>query len=137
MNLKNLVENLTMAEREELLNILSNDYPVWTTKPPHIKKEILNEKTTEKENKDTEDFTMNSRVKDINKRSVVKARENTWTDSGEDRHIKTPEKPITPRNRKPPKKKGVVCYVCGKQNSINASLIYGEYYRCDNCLGIR
>ena len=27
------------------------------------------------------------------------------------------------------------CHACGKTNEVNASLVFGEYYRCENCVG--
>ena len=134
MNLRNFVQGLTIEERTELLDILTEDSLTWTTMPPYIE-DILSQEVVHKKNK-TEDFTMNKNNSITNKKKEpVVAKENTWSDTGEDRHIKTPEIKATPRNRKPPKKKNVTCYVCGKKNSVNANLIYGEFYRCDNCIG--
>tara|TARA_B100001094_G_C18078591_1_gene743954 strand:- start:639 stop:1037 length:399 start_codon:yes stop_codon:yes gene_type:complete len=65
----------------------------------------------------------------------VRARENTWADTGEDRHIETPKSHITPRTRKAPAKKTVKCHACGKTEKVNAGLVFGEYYRCDRCIG--
>lgn len=146
MDLKSLVESLTIEEREELLNILSDSISTWTTMPPHIEEILSNnndqpEPTEEdflkKNTVDIEDFSMKRQdnTSESKKKNKVKARENTWVDTGEDRHIKTPEKPLTPRTRKPPKKKNVKCSTCGKSFKINSSLLYGEYYRCENCIG--
>ena len=69
------------------------------------------------------------------RRETVKARANTWTDTGEHKDISTPEATRTPRNRPAPKKKDVTCHICGKKDKVNASLVYGEFYRCDRCTG--
>ena len=86
----------------------------------------------------SEDFTMKSdkSVKENTKRVAVKGKENTWSDDGtECANIKTPDTPRTPRQRKPPKMKSVTCHVCNKKEEVNASLVYGEFYRCDRCTG--
>jgi hypothetical protein len=148
MNLKSFVDGLTLEERRELLDILTENSLSWTTMPPHIEEMLSNnndqsEPTEEdflkKNTVDIEDFSMKRQdnTSESKKKKKVQARENTWVDTGEDRHIKTPEKPLTPRTRKPPSKKEVQCHVCGKTRKVNASLVYGEYYRCDRCTGNR
>lgn len=79
------------------------------------------------------DFSMKKNIKP--RRSIVQAGENTWVDEGEDRHIKTPEIKRTPRNRSAPQMREVKCSACGKVSKINAGLVFGEYYRCDRCIG--
>jgi hypothetical protein len=79
------------------------------------------------------DFSMKKNIKP--RRSIVQAGENTWVDEGEDRHIKTPEIKRTPRNRSAPKMREVKCSACGKVSKINAGLVFGEYYRCERCIG--
>jgi hypothetical protein len=81
-----------------------------------------------------EDFTVN-RNSASNGKIPVQARENTWSDVGEDSHIETPEFEKTPRNRPKPKTKSIQCHICSKTFHIAASLVYGEYYRCDRCIG--
>lgn len=134
MNLKNFVEGLTNSEREELFDILTNSLNTATTMPPHIVKEF-----EEKPQRVQEDFTMHkdkpSSIKGQSRKQPVRARENTWTDTGEYREVETPETKRTPRNRLPPQKKEVTCHVCGKNSKVNANIVYGEYYRCDRCTG--
>jgi len=125
MSMKDFVDTLNEEQKKALLEALSGKETDNDTKEQSLEDNI------------TEDFRV---VKNNNSplsrgRQQVKAGPNTWSDTGEDRHIKTPEIKATPRNRKPPKKKNVTCYVCGKKNSVNANLIYGEFYRCDNCIG--
>jgi len=135
MNLRNFVEGLTIAEREELIDILTENYTTWTTMPPHIK-EMLSQDEKRDKTSVMENFQV---IKDNNvnkkRKEAVKAHGNTWEDTGEDRHIETPKVNITPRNRSKPKIKEIKCHVCGKTQKVNASLVYGEYYRCDNCVG--
>lgn len=131
MNLKAFVQTLSTKEREELFNILTEDTSNWTTRPPHI------EEVVPRENIASEDFVMHkpSVLSSNKRREAVRAESNTWTDEGEDRHIETPSIKRTPRTRKAPAKKNVTCHVCGKSQEINASLVYGEFYRCDRCTG--
>jgi hypothetical protein len=134
MNLRNFVEGLTIEERTELLDILTENSLTWTTMPPHME-DIAPQEVVDRKNK-TEDFTMhkNNSISNKKKEPVV-AKQNMWSDTGEDRNIVTPEITKTPRTRKPPAKKTVTCNACGKKESLNASLVYGEYYRCNSCLG--
>jgi hypothetical protein len=132
MDLKSLVESLTIKEREELLTILSDSISTWTTMPPHIKEMLEGD-----DSEDKQDFVMNKSSSNTRSRQAVKAGNNTWVDTGESREIETPEINKTPRNRKPPQKKSVRCHICGKERKVNAALIYGEYYRCDSCTGNR
>lgn len=127
MNLKAFVNGLTEQEKTELLNILTELHTDYIEV-----EDIPQQKLATADN--SEDFTMKKSNSNVgNKREAVQARSNTWSDTGEDRHITTPDVPRTPRNRKPPQKKEVTCRACGKKNKINAALIYGEYYRCDSC----
>lgn len=136
MNLKAFVETLSVEERGELLSILTSHLD--TVEPPTpTQKEAVSEKSQPAKSNINEDFTMNTgnSIKSTNKRTPVQARKNTWSDTGEDRHIETPSVTRTPRNRKPPAKKDVVCSACGKKDKVNSSLVYGEYYRCERCVG--
>lgn len=131
MNLKAFVQTLSIKEREELLNILTEDTNNWTTQPPHIEEEAPPKPSV------SEDFVMHkaNALSNNKRREAVQAKTNQWADEGEDRHIETPEIRKTPRTRKPPQKKQCVCHICGKKENVNASLVYGEYYRCNSCLG--
>lgn len=117
MSMKDFVDTLTDEQKKALMEAL------------------VGGKSDQPESTINEDFTMTQVNSSKNKREPVRAGKNTWTDNGEDRHIVTPEKPPTPRNRKPPKKRDVKCSVCGKTQQVNSSLVYGEYYRCNNCIG--
>jgi len=120
MSLKKMIKDLTQAEKQELLEMLSatNDDVIES---PAVKSDFTMDK---------ERFTSDRR------REPVKARENTFVDNGTDhKDIVTPEIERTPRNRKPPAKKQVVCRSCGKTFKVNARLVYGESYRCDRCTG--
>lgn len=136
MNLNAFVQTLSFQEREKLLHILIEDSNNWTTQPPHIEWTTTTQPPKSKTTV-SEDFVMHkaSSLSNNKRREAVQAKTNQWSDEGEDRHIETPEIRKTPRTRKPPTKRQVRCHVCGKTESVNASLVYGEYYRCNSCLG--
>ena len=103
---------------------------------------LLNKKMEEKsdeapdvpDNDIAEDFTV-SRTPNKARKSTVRASKNQFVDEGEDKHIETPNIQATPRNRRPPKKVQRTCHVCGKKFEILASLVSGEYIRCNRCIG--
>jgi len=70
--------------------------------------------------------------------SPVSAKENTFVDEGvehKDSGNTTPEVSLTKRGRPPTKYKEVICHVCGKRDSVHEALGFGEFYRCNNCIG--
>jgi len=137
---KALLESLTQEQKNELVNSLLNS---------NVKKDEM-QTPTEKQTKEQsvsdptqsrvkEDFTV-QRSDNLDKRKeVVRARKNSWTDDGEFRDEEVDyakfEKMKTPRRRGKPKKREVECHVCGKTFTINESLIYGEFVRCNKCTG--
>lgn len=129
MSMKDFVDTLSDEQKQALLAALSDKDSVSSQMLP----EEVNEETT---TIITEDFRVQREPTEYSRRrEPVRARENTWTDTGEAKDIQTPDVKRTPRTRKPPQKKSVQCSVCGKTNTINSSLVYGQYYRCDNCTG--
>ena len=129
MSMKDFVELLTPEQKAALLSALSDSDSAVSNLVP----EEVNEETKAHI---TEDFQV-KKQNNLNKKrkEAVQAHENTWTDTGEDRHIETPSTSITPRNRAKPPTKSVKCHVCGKTNTVRSNLVYGEYYRCDSCIG--
>lgn len=71
------------------------------------------------------------------RKEPVRARKNEWNDIGEFRDLDAPEyqKTPTPRRREPPKKIDVECHVCGRSFKVDQRFVYGEYYRCNKCVG--
>jgi formylmethanofuran dehydrogenase subunit E len=127
MSFDDFVGSLTEEQKAQLLNALA----------PKAKEEPVEQPNE----KIVEDFTMHkdkgsNGVKDRRKQPV-KAKANTWTDTGEHREVATPDVQRTPRNRPTPKKKDVLCNACGKTFKVNANIVYGEYYRCERCVGTR
>tara|TARA_B100000902_G_scaffold284953_1_gene270955 strand:- start:8275 stop:8649 length:375 start_codon:yes stop_codon:yes gene_type:complete len=123
MSMNEFVKTLSEEQKAALLSALAET------------EEVIEE--AEETSDITEDFRVvkKSSLKSNGRREPVKARQNTWTDTGEHKDIATPDVQRTPRNRPPPRKKNVVCNACGKSFKVNASIVYGEYYRCDRCTG--
>lgn len=86
------------------------------------------------------DFSTNHGSSEKGKKEPVKAGENIFVDDGSehrDAENTTPNVPLTPRRRKPYEPKSVNCHVCGKNYKVNPSLLSGEFYRCDSCVGTK
>jgi formylmethanofuran dehydrogenase subunit E len=128
MSMKEFVDLLNSEQRKALLEALTGK-EINTSVNPQPQE-------TDTEHNITEDFQV-KKQNNLNKKrkEAVQASHNTWKDTGEDRHIETPNASITPRNRAKPKTKSVKCHVCGKTNNVRSNLVYGEYYRCDSCIG--
>ena len=136
MSMEDFAKPLTPEQRQALLAALTEtinlNHQTYT--------ENVSEEPQQKEvatNNVADDFTMHkkSSLQNNSRRMPVKAKENTWTDTGEFKEVSTPNTARTPRNRQPPQKKNVTCHVCGKSQKVNSSIVYGEYYRCDRCTG--
>ncbi|NBP01087.1 MAG: hypothetical protein EBU90_13320 [Proteobacteria bacterium] len=82
------------------------------------------------------DFRMNKSIDNKNKRKEpVRAKENTWVDTGEKRDIITPEFTPVARTREAPEKIKIKCHICGRMTEVDNRFVYGEFYRCNNCTG--
>lgn len=134
----NFIQTLTKEQKAALIKALSDDATEvevesrWQHEEPVSKAVDGSDGQVEVK----EDFSVVRKPTKFSKsKEPVVARENTWTDTGEDRHIETPKAQRTPRTRKAPSKKTVKCHACGKTEKVNAGLVFGEYYRCDGCIG--
>lgn len=130
MSMKDFISTLSEEQKAALLNALQGENDI-SIEPEPIKKNVKEETSRVI----TEDFTMRkeSGIKNSKRKEPVKARQNTWTDTGEARNIVTPDIKRTPRERQPPKKVDVKCHVCGKEFSTDKRFVFGEYNRCDRC----
>jgi formylmethanofuran dehydrogenase subunit E len=135
MSMDDFVQTLTEEQKAALIKALGGnteeepisevvDGPQEEQAPPPDMNQKFNE------------FVMN-KEKELEKSSKrpVRAKENAWVDTGEDRHIETPETSRTPRNRQPPKMKRVICSKCSSMEMVNESILCGEFYRCSRCVG--
>ena len=131
MSMDNFVQTLTEEQKAALIKALSSD----ESPAPEVESRWQHEEPIS-EAVDG-DFTMNKgrEVENKKRRRAVKGGNNTWEDTGEHSDVSTPSVKRTPRNRQPPKMKDVTCNSCGKTFTLNASLVYGEYYRCESCTG--
>lgn len=128
------LNSLTPEQKMKMVQALMKDLDVPEN---HIETPVTNVEPVERKSVPTvnDDFTV-TRKEDNNGRKAVRAKKNQWSDDGsEHMDIETPEFKRTARNRPKPKKKKVSCHVCGKNFSVNASLSYGEYHRCNKCTG--
>tara|TARA_Y100000992_G_scaffold302684_1_gene278360 strand:+ start:7026 stop:7433 length:408 start_codon:yes stop_codon:yes gene_type:complete len=128
---KALLDSLTPEQKSQLIegllntNVKSDDKRV-KAEPTHTSKV-------------KEDFTVSRNEELDQRKKVVKARKNSWSDVGEfrdeDVDYEKFEKTRTPRRRGKPKKREVECHVCGKMFSVNENMVFGEYMRCNRCTG--
>jgi len=125
MNFEDLVSSLNEEQKRALINALNS------------KKEQPRKEEVFKNLKPTvgEDFTVNREVIERGGRNPVKARDNEWVDDGQFRDIETPSGKISPRNRPKPKKIEVECHVCGRTFHVNQQYVYGDFQRCNRCVG--
>ena len=126
--MKDFVNTLNDEQKAALLAALSSTQAEST----HLVKE-------EKVNT-VDDFRMHktSNLPTNSRREPVKAHKNMWIDNSIDARgseTQTKDYTPTPRTRKIPKKKSIICNSCGKRYDINSNLVYGEYYRCEKCVG--
>ena len=123
MNTNNFLGMLNEEQKKALLEALLNNAPADIPKPSTSSARV------------DENFRVNRQDNNVRRREPVRARNNEWTDNGEDRHIETPKFEKVPRKRNPYTKVEVECHVCGKKFKEDPSTIYGEYYRCSRCIG--
>ena len=120
MSMDEFIMTLTEEQKAMLLKALTND---------NIKQS--NEIVVE--DKNTFITSSKPRLANQKRREPVRAKQNTWNDSGEDRNIETPQYQPTPRTREKIEKISVQCHACKKEFTIDPRFVYGEYYRCDRC----
>lgn len=86
-----------------------------------------------------EDFTV-TRPESSNGKRPVRAKKNQWKDTGENREENFDPQTFekmgkTARTRPEHKKTTVSCHVCGKSFKADVELIFGEFVRCNRCIG--
>ena len=135
--LKAMIEHLSPEELDQL-RVIINNMTTDTTKAPDVAEVFAKSSkpaTTEQTGNDM-DFTMSTPRR--KKEAVRASGKNMFTDDGSDAkddENSTPEYTPTPRRRKAPTTRNVQCSACGKTFAKHASLIHGEYHRCDRCCG--
>ena len=130
---KDLLKNLTTEQKQALLDQLMSSLSQTTTEEP---------KETEQDvpaNNVNVDFRVtNSKLE--RGRTPVRARKNSWQDTGEWNIPEGEEewggnRKRSERNRSKAKRVKLECSVCGKTYMENPNLVYGEYHRCNRCGG--
>lgn len=126
MSMKDFIGTLSEEQKKALIDAL------MSTDNNSTKQE-----TQDNDNKPSlrNDFTVDPKKSNNRRREPVRARKNEWVDTGEFKDIETEYGEKTPRNRKPPKKVDVECSVCGRSFKADSRYIYGEYHRCNKCVG--
>jgi len=138
MSMNDFVKMLSNEQRLALLKALQNDSPALSEVPKEVKQDTIKqiENSTQKDqNNVSDDFKVSSIKKNNKRREPVRGRENRWKDEGEFRDIETPKVDRVARNRPAHKKAEVECSVCGKPFKVDPKYIYGEYHRCNRCVG--
>lgn len=134
--LKSLLDNLSQEQKESLVAKLITDV---SKLQPEKEIESRQEDDSSAPRRVNEDFTVDRNDNQLQRKSSVKFKKNSWVDTGEDRDpdfdYSELEKRKTPRKRGKPNKQEVECHVCGKSFSINSNLVYGEFHRCNRCTG--
>lgn len=129
--LQTLLSTLTKEQKEQLVAKLITD--VGNLQPEQEPEPTTNPSKSN-------DFSTNW-GKNIEGKAPVKAKSNTWSDTGESRdpdfdpskyeamgRATRPEASRTNMVKK-------TCSVCNKEFEIASSLVYGEFIRCNRCTG--
>ncbi|NDG28585.1 hypothetical protein EB118_00580 [bacterium] len=129
MSMEDFVNTLNDDQKRALLKALNENSPTIQSVPKEV-----NEQTKKAIN---QNFITESKpnIQNHKRREPVKARKNEWEDTGELRDITTPEYERTPRRRPQQNKTEVECHVCGKSFKLDQRFVYGEYHRCNRCIG--
>lgn len=131
MSMEDFVKTLNEEQKKALLDALNNNTP----SVQHVPAKINNQ--TKKAINESFIVETKPKLQNQQRREPVQSRGNTWVDTGESRDILTPDTERTPRRREPPKKHMVECHVCGKEFKADKRFMYGEFVRCDRCVGKR
>lgn len=145
MSFDNFIKTLSKEQKDALLAALSDNSEPQSSEPQPVKKKAGRPKKptapkTVRIREDTgvvvnEDFTVTRKKTNQKNRVAVKAKPNTWEDTGESRDVETPEYQPTKRARPKPKYVKAKCSVCNKDMKVRKDLVYGEFFRCDKCVG--
>ena len=147
MVLNNFFNSLTDEQKKQLAGALLSS--VESQSPPDKDKKIIKSKTKNiKKDLPKEppqivvdhDFTVTraeSKDSQNRRKEPVRARKNEWKDTGEFRDVNSPDYDLTPspRKREAPKKIDVECHVCGRSFKADQRFVFGEYHRCNRCVG--
>jgi formylmethanofuran dehydrogenase subunit E len=126
--MEDFINTLSESQKRALLDALTKNSETTL-------KDIPQQVKTESIKKINEDFTINKEKSNNKRREPVRGRENRWVDEGEFRDVETPKTERVARNRPQHKKVEVECSVCGKPFRVDPKYVYGEYHRCNRCVG--
>lgn len=133
MNFDDFIKSLSDEQKQMLLSSLQTQNVEDKPKPK------MEAKATPSKKQEgitvTENFFVKRENEESRGRSPVRARKNQWQDEGEFRDVETPKGDRTPRNREKSKKVEVECHVCGRTFQVDPRYVYGDYQRCNRCVG--
>jgi formylmethanofuran dehydrogenase subunit E len=136
-DMANFIESLSpeqMSQFQQVFKTIGDTMGVETKEEPEQKEEIASSNIEV-----NEDFTVTRKINDSTRRNPVKAKKNKWVDDGsfqlEGEEEFSSDRKRSSRNRGKTKKLELECSVCGKKYMEHASLVYGEYHRCNRCGG--
>lgn len=138
MDLNNFLNSLTDEQKKQLADALLSSTSNNDTDNKQSEEHIIRSTRSPTETVSVgEDFRVIKKAESqqTRRKESVRARKNEWKDTGEFRDIHTPDFEPTPRKRQPPKKVDVECHVCGRSFKVDQRFVFGEYYRCNKCVG--
>lgn len=131
MNFDDFIKTLSDEQKQMLMQSLIQ-------KPQEVEVQVKPKEVPVKKSNAvvTEDFFVKRGNDELSRgKNPVRAKKNEWYDEGEFRDVETPKGERTPRNREKSKKVEVDCHVCGRSFQVDPRYIYGDYQRCNRCVG--
>jgi hypothetical protein len=144
MDLNNFFNSLTDDQKTQLANALLSSVDSTSDKDkPKAKAKPKKEEPKTKKSPQilVDDNFIVTKVESVDsqnrRKEPVRARKNEWQDTGEFRDVNSPDYDLTPspRKREAPKKIDVDCHVCGRSFKADQRFVFGEYHRCNRCVG--
>jgi hypothetical protein len=118
-----MIQGLSKEEKDKLVQAITDS------------KNVDQEDEDENEVYVDDTFAVKNRTPKSQGRTQVRGGKNKWVDEGENKNIETPDFEKTPRRRSAASKVKVECHVCGKFFKSDPRYLYGEFHRCNKCIG--
>ena len=134
------IKNENMEQIKEAFYELTGETAAPPTEDIKPKEEVREEEVRVSSVSKDLDFSIEREEPDDKRRTAkrepIQIGQNQFVDDGvEDADIITPDVPLTPRERPASEIVSVICHVCDKAYEVNPSILGGEFYRCDQCVG--
>lgn len=130
------IESLSDEQRVQFEHVFKTIGEVSNAEVKETTEEVVSSKSEVKE-----DFRVTNAKSELDRGRVpVRAKKNSWQDTGEWQLQEGEEewsnaRKKSSRNRPKANKTEIECSVCGRTYLENPSLIYGDYHRCNRCGG--